>query len=236
MKKNKDILRLSDKSIVRLNHSVWEKKPLKNMRLDTDIVRCRKYLFPESRGRKLLYIGFDEGQNLLYFAEEGFQCYGTEISKPRIRATRRLFKAAGQKAELRYVLDNTLPYPDNFFDAVVSWQSLYYNNAETFKYQLNEIYRVLKPGGRILCSMISRGMNQLAYHKIGKNVYQPMPRTGQSAAVVFVFENKRQIGTYFKRFSNLKIGYYSSDLFYSRNFHYVIYAEKPQEQDGKRNT
>jgi len=228
MKKTKDILRLSDKSVVRLNRSVWEKQPLKGMRIDADMVRCHKYLFPESRGKKLLYIGFDEGQNLLYFVEEGFKCYGTEISKLRIRATRRLFKAAGQKAELRHVSDNTLPYPDNFFDVVVSWQSLYYNNAETLKYQLDEIYRVLKPGGQLLCSMISTGMNHHVHRKIGKNVYRPMPGTGQSAAVVFVFENKRQIRAYFKRFTSLRIGFYSSYLFYSHNFHYVIYVEKPR--------
>ena len=223
-----NISRLSDKTIVRLNRGVWEKLPLKHMQLDTDMVRSARYLFPKGHGKKLLYIGFDEGQNLLYFATQGFECYGTEISMPRLRATRRLFKAAKQEAKLYHVSSNGLPFPDNYFDAVVSWQSLYYNNATTFKFQLTEILRVLKPGGSILCSMISPGMNQLAHRKIAKNVYQPMAHTGQGTAIVFVFENKGQIKKYFAKFDNLKIGFYSSYLFRGRNFHYVIYAEKPR--------
>src|SRR3989344_9502948 len=129
MASKKSVSHLSDKKIVHLNRGVWEKLPLKGMQLDTDMVRCARYLFPKGRGKKLLYIGFDEGQNLLYFAGQGFDCFGTEISMPRLRATRRLFKAAKQKADLRQVSDNALPFPDNYFDEVVSWQSLYYNNA-----------------------------------------------------------------------------------------------------------
>ncbi|MEK7575928.1 MAG: hypothetical protein AAB491_02500, partial [Patescibacteria group bacterium] len=77
-------IKLDSKKVVSLNKSSWEKIKIHNMHLDVNLVKCQKYLFPGAKRKKLLYIGFGEGENLSYLISQGFECYGTEISKKRL--------------------------------------------------------------------------------------------------------------------------------------------------------
>ena len=152
---NKDIAELTSKEVIRQNKKDFEKIGQYNMHIDTNLIRCKKNLFDDGKGKKLLYIGFGEGHNLAYFLKEGFKCYGTEISKNHVDYVNKRLKG---KARLRLVDSNILPYKDNFFDVVVAWQSLYYNNERSLREALYEIQRVLKPGGCFLSSMVSGEM------------------------------------------------------------------------------
>lgn len=196
------------------------------MHIDNQLVVCQRRLFPKSQDRKLLYIGFGEGQNLIYLAEQGFECYGTEISKRRLLFTKKALKQKRLKADLRLVESNVLPFTDNFFDIVVAWQSLYYNTPATLHESLSEIERVLKPRGQFLSSMVSPKQKLLCHKKIAPLTYHPSSRTSQENCTLICLDNKKQIRQFYRRFKNIKIGYYSSELFRGPNFHWVIYCEK----------
>ena len=60
----------------------------------------------------------------------------------------------GDKAQVGYI--QQLPFPDSFFDAVVVSEVLEHLTPEVTKAGLEEIRRVLKPGGRILGTVPSR--------------------------------------------------------------------------------
>jgi len=218
------------KNITKSNKSAWENLKIVDMNLDVNLVRCQKYLFPKSRGKRLLYIGFGEGQNLVYLAKEGFACYGTEVSKRRLEATKKKLKKESLHADLRLVSGSVLPFDNEFFDIVIAWQSLYYNNRETLTESLDEIFRILKPGGQFLSSMVNPKQKSLCDKKIAPSVYHPSKKSGQSDCVVFCFKNERQIQSMYKKFKKIQIGFYSSYLFKNHNFHYVIYCEKAERR------
>lgn len=221
---------LSSKEIAAQNKSAWDSLWIASMNLDVNLVRCQKYLFPKGRGKKLLYIGFGEGQNLVYLAKQGFKLYGTEIAKSRIEETKKRLQKEKQRAVLHLVDSNQLPFDDNYFDIVVGWQSLCYNNRETLGEALREIKRVLRPSGQFLSSMMSPKQKLLCYKEIAPSVYHPSKKTGQQNCIVFCFKNKKQIRSMYREFQNIQIGYYSSDLFRGENFHYVIRCLKPKHQ------
>lgn len=96
-----------------------------------------------SPGSKLLETGVGRGEFLNEFNKKGFLCYGCDISN-----------YAGQEAngidikkEINFNSD-ILPYPNNFFDIVYSKSLMeHLENPENY---LKEVYRILKPGGKIL--------------------------------------------------------------------------------------
>ena len=210
------------RNIIERNAESWSAMPTTDMHVDVNLIRCLKRLFPEARGKKLLCIGFGEGQNLEYMSDLGFTCYGTEIAESRFDRAKEKLSRRG--VSLKLVDSNALPYKSKFFDFVVAWQSIYYNDEVGLKKTLSEVHRVLKTKGTFLSSMLS-DKHALCAKKIGKNIYSPNI-SSQKDCVVYGFKNKKQILTLYGKFKNIKIGFYATSLFKSYDFHYVIYCSK----------
>jgi SAM-dependent methyltransferase len=107
--------------------------------------RLTRYLFDRfhiKQGHKLLDIGCGRGEFLSGFIDCGVQGYGVDISFP---LEKYLVNADLRIANLE---KEKLPYEDNFFDVVYSKSVI-----EHFYYPENlvqEMYRVLKPGGIVI--------------------------------------------------------------------------------------
>jgi ubiquinone/menaquinone biosynthesis C-methylase UbiE len=68
----------------------------------------------------------------------------------RILATaRRKADVAGTKINFTKAFSTAMPYPDEFFDQIVTSLFFHHLTAENKKKTLHEILRVLKPGGRL---------------------------------------------------------------------------------------
>lgn len=213
------------KDVIKTNSEIWENVGKQEMNLDVNLVRCQKRIFPEGKGKRLLYIGFGEGQNLVYFAKQGFDCSGTELSSSRVRRVRQLLKKQGLSGTLKQVTSMELPFADNFFDVVVGWQSLYYNNREGFETILQEIHRVLKPDGDFLSSLLSPE-HGLCGTKVSENIYRPSNTKSQQEGVLFVPKNKQEIKKFYKQFRDIQFGFYSFHLFKNLDFHHVMWCKK----------
>ncbi|MDP3900331.1 MAG: class I SAM-dependent methyltransferase [bacterium] len=208
------------------NRRDWDNMTIRGMHPDTNLITCCKRLFPNGKDKKLLYIGFGEGQNLAYLASEGFRCYGTEISRNRLQFVKREFAKRNTKADLRLVTSSELSFQKNFFDIVVAWQSIYYNDRNGLEATLREVLRVLKPGGQFLSAMLSAKHKNLCGREIAPSVFIPRAKS-QSHCTTFGFKSSRQIRSMYRHFENIKIGYYSSRIFDNLSHHYVIYCTKP---------
>jgi cyclopropane fatty-acyl-phospholipid synthase-like methyltransferase len=107
------------------------------------------------RSGRMLDIGCGFGEIAILLAQgSDFDIVGCDISSDCVAKTRENVKKAGmqdrieiQEADIFY-----LPYPDNYFDIIVSFG---YASAATYKGAQGEVARVLKPGGVLFCRLAS---------------------------------------------------------------------------------
>jgi ubiquinone/menaquinone biosynthesis C-methylase UbiE len=99
---------------------------------------------------RLLEVGCGTGNNLWFAAREGVQVVGVDASENAINKARQRFAAEDLCGEF-YVADFTsLPLDDNSVDLVIDRAALTCADFEGMQQAINEISRVLKPGGRFM--------------------------------------------------------------------------------------
>jgi len=124
------------------------------------VIRIFKGEFPRLNFDKTLYpnqtildIGCGDGRNLVMLRQCGLSCYGTEITDEIVHKIKEnIFGIKG--IDIRTGHNANLPFENNFFDYVLSWNSCYYmgNNLD-FKAHIREFARVLKPNATLVLSI-----------------------------------------------------------------------------------
>jgi ubiquinone/menaquinone biosynthesis C-methylase UbiE len=110
--------------------------------------------FERFAGQKVLEIGFGMGTDLFQFAKAGANASGIELSPEHMRIALKRFELYGIAADLRLADAETLPFGDSSFDCIYSFGVLHHipNTSKV----VDEIYRVLRPGGRVLIGVYHR--------------------------------------------------------------------------------
>ncbi len=113
----------------------------------------RNYYNIANKGEiRCLDLGCGWGNNLYFLRDEGFDCYGVDFSKTAIEHLKADF---GDKV---YCGGATrLQYADNFFDFMIDRASIQHNPREDVSLILLEVYRILKPGGKLFSTMLKQG-------------------------------------------------------------------------------
>jgi len=105
----------------------------------------RKYV---SKPGKILDIGCGNCRNLLPFGFKGYELYGIDKSAKMIEQAQLFTSEYNLKVSLEVGDMVSLPYPDNFFDYVLSLAALHHlRTPARRKRAVQEMYRVLKRGG-----------------------------------------------------------------------------------------
>lgn len=110
--------------------------------------------FKNFRGKNLLEIGCGLGTDLLQFARGGATVTGVDLTPASIELVKRRFNLYGMKVNAKVADAENLPFSDNTFDVVYSFGVLHHT-PNTQK-AIDEVYRVLKPGGRIIIMLYHR--------------------------------------------------------------------------------
>jgi SAM-dependent methyltransferase len=111
-------------------------------------------VFKKEGIKRVLDLGCGSGRHLVFLAKNGFDVYGIDIAKSGIKLAKNWLKEEKLKAHLKIGdIYKKLPYKDNFFDAIVSTQTLHHNRIEKIRKAIKEIERILKPGGLIFITM-----------------------------------------------------------------------------------
>lgn len=118
-----------------------------------DILKIVKLL--KKRGvKKALDLGCGSGRHVVYLAKRGFLVYGIDNALKGIQITKAWLKKEKLKANLKIAdIYKKLPYPNNFFDAIISTQVLHHNRIEKIRKLIKETERVLKPKGLIFVTV-----------------------------------------------------------------------------------
>jgi len=157
----------------------------------------------EFRGRRVLEIGCGNGNNLVFLGALGMELSATEVEESICRRTRERMATLGHSVEIRVGTNRDLPFEDESFDYLVSWNVVHYEeNEPDYRAALAEYRRVLKPGGRLFASTtgpehkILTGAESLGAHRyrIGR---QDDFRRGQ---VFFYMDTPEEARRYYQEF------------------------------------
>lgn len=144
------------------NEEVWKRlyaEGKNDLRYPNDVlVRCCHRYLDVTSDRKVLDYGFGTGANTLHLAQFGFEMSGVEISEHAVAKARARLDERGLAADLRGITPGTqLPWPDSYFDVVIAWQVLCYNDWNSWQAAVEELERVLRPGGIFICATTAPG-------------------------------------------------------------------------------
>ena len=112
----------------------------------TKINEGRKSILSRITEEEILEIGFGTGINLQFYPGVVKKIIGVDINKGMTKKAGNKILESQNKVELHTTGSETLPFPDNRFDTVVSTYTLC--SIKNITSALNEIYRVVKPGGK----------------------------------------------------------------------------------------
>jgi ubiquinone/menaquinone biosynthesis C-methylase UbiE len=110
--------------------------------------------FTRHRGKMLLEVGVGAGTDHLQWARAGAICHGVDLTDAAIEATRKRLVEYGLESDLTRIDAECLPFEDSSFDVVYSWGVIHH--SEHPERIIEEIRRVLKPGGRFIGMMYGR--------------------------------------------------------------------------------
>ena len=102
----------------------------------------------ERRKLRVLEVGCGSGANLWMIAREGFEAHGLDLSAEALELCKLMLERWQTSATLKQGSMTAIDYPDAHFDAVVDVFSANCMTEADFARFLDEMTRVLKPGGR----------------------------------------------------------------------------------------
>lgn len=181
---------------------------------------CGSYipgLDKQYRGKSVIDVGLGNGNNLCFLASLGLQLYGTEVTQDICEMVTQKLKSLGYASDLRQGTNRNLPFKNDQFDYLVSWNVLHYEDTEAdIRDAIAEYARVLKPGGRFFLSTTG------PEHKIlkdGATVGPHLYRIGRrgdfrKGQTFFYFDSPGYIRYYFKEnFAEVMVGRTNDFLF-----------------------
>ena len=111
--------------------------------------------FANARALRVLEIGCGIGTDGAQFAKAGAEYTGVDLTDAAIELARKRFELFGLNGQFRVADAECLDFPDESFDVVYSHGVLHH--TPDINAAVQEIHRVLRPGGRAIVMLYHRG-------------------------------------------------------------------------------
>lgn len=105
--------------------------------------------------RKVLDLGCGVGRHAHLLAKEGFEVTAIDLSTSGLDFLQQESRKSQLQIQTVCGEMTTLPFEDQSFDYVLSWNVIYHGNEEVVQQAISEIHRVLIPGGYFQGTMLS---------------------------------------------------------------------------------
>lgn len=113
---------------------------------DPDIVRLSPVMHAH-KVQKVLDLGCGVGRHLVYLCRQGFEVHGLDISSAGVERCQKELAQHQLQATVQVADMLAIPYPNQFFDWVLSVQVIYHTTASTLNQAIQHVRDKLKPGG-----------------------------------------------------------------------------------------
>lgn len=124
--------------------------------------KISSFFVSESKNKKLLEVGCGMGTDLLAFAKAGYSVSGIDLSDEHVKLARTCFNIYGHTGQINGGNAEALEFENDYFDNVFSLGVLHHTPDP--QVAINEIYRVLKPGGRCFLMLYNKySLNNLVH-------------------------------------------------------------------------
>src|SRR5271154_5612469 len=106
-------------------------------------------------GMRVLDAGCGSGRNLIYLLREGYEVFASDQNPAAIELTRAIAPTLPAN-NLRVEPIEAISHPDASFDLVICSAVLHFSRDDAhFNAMLQNLWRVLKPGGLLFCRLAS---------------------------------------------------------------------------------
>lgn len=162
----------------------------------------------KKKNLKILDIGTLYLNNLLPFDINGNKLYGTEINKETVKLLNQIYK---KKYTIKEGNNTSLPFKNNFFDIVLSINTIHYEkDMNSLNQAILEFKRVLKKKGILFIQTVAPNhyFKKTKTKSLGKNIYVCIDKKDIRYGQKFTyFSNYTQLNSKISsHFENFEIG------------------------------
>lgn len=218
------------------NANIWRllyEKGSNDIRIPNDVfVRIASRYLHRDTDLRVCDVGMGTGANLLHLArrqrangQQFHECVGLEISSEAILIAQERFENEGSQASFLLIDPNeSLPFPTEQFDVVISCLVLYYNDANSFQNSVDELNRILAPGGLLICATAAPGdISSRLSEQIGVDTYKSLVK-GQEGAILFIPPKERLSDIFMKE--DAEIGQFNFEFGGVESRHWIVLYRK----------
>lgn len=164
--------------------------------------------------------GCGVGRHAIYLAEQGFNCWGMDASETGLQYGRKAARSRGVDVEFMQASVASLPFSDEEFGYVVSWNVIHHGTLDDARESLAEIRRVMRSGGILQGTFLS---TRNAKFGRGRNI---APSTyvidaEEEKSHPHCYCNARQMVTLLAGFDLLKLELFQQEEPDSYHWHYI---------------
>lgn len=167
-------------------------------------------VFIDHQVKRVLDLGCGTGRHLVHLSKLGFDVWGFDVSPQAVSMALEWLTEEGLTADIQeHRMEETFPYVDAFFDAVISTQVIHHNRMSDIMFTVREIERVLGSGGVLFVTfpiysfVPSEGDMDWKLEQIEPGTY--IPRNGPEAGIPHHYFTLEEIDTVFSGFEIMDI-------------------------------
>lgn len=83
------------------------------------------------KNKKICDVGCGDGRHLVFLRKCGFDVYGVEITEKIVNKVKNNLLKAKIDADVRVGTNDNIPFKDNYFDYLLSWNACYYMGKQS---------------------------------------------------------------------------------------------------------
>jgi ubiquinone/menaquinone biosynthesis C-methylase UbiE len=195
-----------------------------------DIDQWMLELLNLKRGSNILDIGCGHGKQCFLFYEHlkgDCQIVGGDISQELLREAKKQSRTRGIKIKFQKIdFNKKLPLKDSSFNLLTCCFAIYY--AKDISFTINEMFRVLKPEGRLFVTGPMPNNKKVFYTIIKKATKKPIPSMpGSSRFSTEIFQVIK------KRFPKTEIHIFRNPLIFKEVNPFIDYSRASLSEDRK---